>query len=437
MRQNGRTTHRIPLLLRSSGALGLVQFFNHAPGLVALAFVARAVGPESLGIYAVVVGVCAYVGLLVDFGFNVTAARSVAQAGDDAKLISRIFADVQGARFSLGLAGVSIATILVLALGLPSARQQLVALVIVQVIATSLTPIWLFIGLQRAERLLAAFAVCRSGAALCAVLAVTGPDDLRLFAAINSLGAVVLLVWVFLLTVPAGVTWRMPQFGGVRSQLRHSAAVFVASASINVYTASTPLIVAAVLGPIAAGQYAIADRVRQVVLGALTPISQAVFPIACRAAADGASDELVRTRNRGFAGLLLLAGLISSVLWAGAEQIVNALGGAEFGGAVAVLAFTAFIPVLVTASTILGTHVLVAHGRRTDFLAVAGVSAVVGVSSLWALSRALGLAGAGLSMVVTELVALTLLLVLAARRRLLPIRLHGSAHSDSRRSHLG
>ena len=114
-------------------------------------------------------------------------------------------------------------------------------------------PTWLFVGLQNPKRLVIPMAVCRIGAAVAAVILVSAPSDLTTYAALNATGAIILLSWTVCEVRRLGIGWQLPSASAVAAALRESSSIFGASIAINAYTASNPLIVAAILGPAAAG----------------------------------------------------------------------------------------------------------------------------------------------------------------------------------------
>jgi O-antigen/teichoic acid export membrane protein len=406
------------VLARKTGWMGLLQLLNHAPPLAALAVVSRALGPAQFGHYSVLLGISAYVSLVVDFGFNITATNSAAQSGGALEVLRPLFKAVIGARLVLATAAAVAVAFFGIVYGARSDDWQLGVLVVAQAIATSMTPTWFFVGLQRPEHLLIPFGVCRIGTAIAAVSLVRNPGDILTYAFIGACGNMALLAWVGARSVSLGAQWQLPTWPSVRTAVLGSISVFSASIAINAYTAASPLIVAATLGTAAAGQYALADRVRQIVMGALTPVYQAVFPVACRAALGGTIADR-RLRMYAFAALLAMGAAASLALFLLADVIVEILGGPKFHGALEVLKITSALPLVLTASTILGTHVMVPGGLRREFSAIATSAAVIGVPMLVFWSRRLGLRGAGLSMVLTEFLAFTLLCVTLHRRGLL------------------
>lgn len=401
-------------------ALSLIalQAINHGPSLVAVAFASRALGPASFGSYAQLVSAAAILALLVDFGFNLSAVRAVAQAPADRVSLAEIFSSVVTAK--LAIAGCVFALALPLvSLTAPETTYAMVVLaVLVAAIALPLTPVWLFYGLQRVSSMLVPYAACRIGAAAAVPFLVTARDDVLSFALINAVASIVLMMWVWLRARDVVGPWVTASWLDVRKALGGASGVFIAGLATNAYTASTTLIVSLALGNSAAGQFAIADRVRQMVLGLLAPVSQAVFPLACRFAASGSIAD-GRMLRRAVLWLLLLGALLWALLFFAADLVVTLIGGEQYFEAVDVLRTIAVLAFLVTLSTALGSLLLVANGYGADLAKVATLAAVFGIPSIYFLSLFFGLQGTAIALVATEIVAAVALLVTCRGRRLL------------------
>ena len=58
--------------------------------------------------------------------------------------------------------------------------------------------------------------------------------------------------------------------------VRRASRLFISAVSINLYTTTTTLVVAFILGPVAAGAFALANRLRAAAAAVIGPLTQAV-----------------------------------------------------------------------------------------------------------------------------------------------------------------
>ena len=106
---NPPTGEKAPLQRRSFKsnlvALGVVQYSGSLLSFLTLPILARALEPAAYGRLSIALALIGYANLLVEFGFNFSATRRIALAGND--LVSRraVLWDVFYARFALMLVG--------------------------------------------------------------------------------------------------------------------------------------------------------------------------------------------------------------------------------------------------------------------------------------------------------------------------------------------
>src|SRR5689334_21764736 len=79
----GRLSPMLRTIAGNATWLGLIQLLNYGIPILTLPVVARAFGPKTYGVLAVLNAYAAYVGLVVVYGFNLTGPRSVSTQRSD------------------------------------------------------------------------------------------------------------------------------------------------------------------------------------------------------------------------------------------------------------------------------------------------------------------------------------------------------------------
>ena len=407
--------------------IALWQAGNQLPAFIALPFIARAFGADTFGAYAQMLALGTYAALIMDFGFNLTATREVARERDDAQRLSRLASEIFAAKLVLLTLAAAIFSGAALLAGMAIDYIFALAAVFISMVATSFTPGWLFLGLERARPLASINVACKTAAAIAAIALVKKPQHLFTLCAINAVAAVIVLllaVWVarrilLPMAIPTrAATWRV---------LHEGSTVFFSTVAINGYTVSVVLIVSILLGPAAAGIYALADRVRQFALGLFGPISQALYPMICRTVAVGESEDQVRSRRTIFAAMFVCGIALSLGLFVGADLLAALMGGIAFGAAADVIRAMSLLPLIVTISNILGTQTMLPNGLIKDFLKVALSAAVLGIILAVAFTIAFGVVGTAVALSVTE--------CYAAIACILALRCHGLLRGVLARGH--
>ena len=288
---------------------------------------------------------------------------------------------------------------------------------LLQSFATVATPQWVFLGLEQMRGLALAQFSFRILAAVLTISLIRAPDDLLLYASINCTAAIAILVVSLIGLTQHHIRWRTPRLAELVLVIQEGAHLFVSKVSISLYTSSTTLFVAFILGPAAAGAFALADRVRTVAASVIAPLNMAVYPFIYRVVGGVESDEAERTQRIFFLGVVALAALISVALFVFAPLIIWLLAGDAFHDAVLVLRIIAFLPLIITLSNRLGYQALIPLGMDRQFMWIVISAAVFGIAGIFILMNRLGLAGAALANLTVEIYVTVAFAIAVQKRR--------------------
>ena len=180
------------------------------------------------------------------------------------------------------------AVFLAAALTIGGAEALDAALALAFAVAVTLTPRWVVYGLGR----LRGFALLSGGARLgwLAVVAwrVRGPEDLSLLLAVSAAAQAVTLAGAFALVWPGGWPPR-PSLRGPARMLREDLGQFGAILGVSGGRELNLVILSALAAAPEVASYALADRVRVLMVGLVAPVTQALFlAIVGRAGRGGA-----------------------------------------------------------------------------------------------------------------------------------------------------
>src|SRR5918992_582225 len=92
-------------LRRNVGSLYLLLGANYAIPLITIPYLVRVLGPTAFGSVAFAQGLIAYIVLLVNYGFDWTATRSIAVQRDEHFIVERTASSVWVAKVVLAAAG--------------------------------------------------------------------------------------------------------------------------------------------------------------------------------------------------------------------------------------------------------------------------------------------------------------------------------------------
>ena len=394
------------------------QILNYLIPFLTLPVVTRAFGPILYGILATFNAYGRYVYVIVGYGFDFTGLRTIVRSREDHFTLSKTVSAILSAQILLGTFAV-----LFLFAALPfivpsGADYRLVGLIVLlQSFATVATPQWVFLGLEQMRGLALAQFSFRILAAVLTISLIRAPDDLLLYASINCTAAIAILVVSLIGLTQHHIRWRTPRLAELVLVIQEGAHLFVSKVSISLYTSSTTLFVAFILGPAAAGAFALADRVRTVAASVIAPLNMAVYPFIYRVVGGVESDEAERTQRIFFLGVVALAALISVALFVFAPLIIWLLAGDAFHDAVLVLRIIAFLPLIITLSNRLGYQALIPLGMDRQFMWIVISAAVFGIAGIFILMNRLGLAGAALANLTVEIYVTVAFAIAVQKRR--------------------
>jgi PST family polysaccharide transporter len=385
--------------------------------LLLLPFLSRRLESSDYGHYMYAMAVAQWLGLFIEFGFNLSATREVSAASSP-KIIARIVAGTQDARLTLA----ALAAIPTLALLLWSPQFKLApqwALVSWFYGAlVALVPQYYFQGTHRLRDVALADLVC-AAATLATVTALVDRSNV----------GIVLPVMVLAprLVSTAFLTRRMQKmlalnrevrgysFARARRSLAAGIVMFKFQIYVSLYTSFNLILAGWFFSAAQIGAYASADRIIRAGLGFFSQISAAIFPkfVSMRASGNG---YLLRARSLVLGGMLGLGLLGSAIVWMAAPTLARLLFGDAHELAGEILRIEAGVVPAIAISSVLSIHYLLVDGQERSLNRVVLTAAAINVPLCVCLMTRLGVRGGAISWVTIEWAISTTLVALVVLR---------------------
>lgn len=235
--------------------------------------------------------------LVVDFGFNLTATKRIAQwkaAGESQTVLNRIFSETMACKGILVL--LSLLCLAIVELIPQYAPYRWTNLVFfTMVVGQAFSFIWLFQGLGQIRMVSIINAAVRLLILPLTFLLVHGPEDVCVAAAIQGavylVAMLVVVVWIMMKHM---VGWVPVSTNGIRSTMMEAFPVFLSNATSSVYVLLFVLILGYFTNPATVGCYSAAEKImRMACYGLLLPVMQAFYPKVSALALEN-RDEAVR-----------------------------------------------------------------------------------------------------------------------------------------------
>lgn len=388
---------------RNVAYLFLVQAATLLVPLVTLPWVLRALQPVAFGKLAFYQSIVQYFIIIVEFGFYLTATRRVAEIGTDIEARTAYFWTVQSAKTIISVLLVTLASAAWIFFPLPNKDAPLFFASLVTIIGTVLTPMWLFAGIERMGLISASVIVARLAMIAPTLLFVRTSNDAWLAAIINSSGNILAgLIAISLIYRNRLISnWYMPKFSEITGAYRDAWHLFLSNSATSLYAAANPVLLSFVNSTLQVGLFSAADRIRQISLGPISPLSSALYPYISRAMSADRKQALSLARRLLllFGGLM---GIVTLVMFLSAPLLVRVIMGPGYEAAIPVLRIMALVPFMVGLNTCLGMLIMLPLGMMREYSRLLLGCGFANLGLLTLLGGWFGAIGAACALVITE-----------------------------------
>jgi PST family polysaccharide transporter len=411
--ERGRTwQHR---LVGTTGVLVWSHIAALAAAFVAVPHLARVLRPTAWGAVLMAQAMAGWLILLVDYALDLSATRMVAeQYAQGPQRHALLVARAQSGRLVLAAGAVLLWMVAVAVIPPLKADWRLSLGALVFALARGLSPMWFFLGIERARGPVLVDAIGRIVAALSVYPFVSVPGHAWRVLAAQAVGAT--LVLLFLTHRMYRAVPPLPlSFGHGVQMLRAGAALFAARASGAFYSQFNILVVGATASAPVAAMFGGAERLVRALVNLLEPLTRAMVArlthlrVANVAAADRLTSRMI--------GLLTAGGsLAAACCMFFAPSIVSVLLGPGYEAAVPVFRRLALLLPVVSLGTALAMFAAVPRGQDRLVLVATGLGGLTNLLLAVPLTSAAGATGMATSVVVAECVVVSVLLTWYLRR---------------------
>lgn len=397
-------------------SLSILQFANYVLPLISIPYLTRVVGPEKFGILSIALSVVVFLSLIVNYGFNLSATRFVSLNRYSNYKLSEIYFSVILLKIFFFILCFFPLMIIIHVVDGYKEYANIFLLTYLMLLGQALLPQWLFHGMEK-MRPYVIFDLCAKLIfTVCIFIFIKTEDDFYLAPMFTSIGYLISgfigAIYAFFLF---DLKILVPKLKNFNKYLRDGFELFVSSFSTGSYTSLVPFVLSFFASNQEVGFYAAVSRLIQAVKQSFNPISQAFFPHLAK--------TISKEKERGLKFLLKI-GFISSFIWflisvfifIYSEQIITIIFGNSFSGSIIILKIMSFIPFIVVISNMLGVQLFINVGLKSLFMKIilfVSLFSLIMVAILTSEYRGIG---AGLSVLISELLITTLLIIYTCLR---------------------
>ena len=264
-------------LLSNIFSLAVLQGANYILPLITLPYLVITLGVEKFGILAFVQAIIAYFGIFVDYGFNLSATRSIATHSDNREYISSIFSSVILIKTFLLFCSFLILLTLIYSFDRIGNESTVYYLTFSMLIGNLLFPVWYFQGIEEMKYITYINIFSKVLFTVGIFIFVHTSDDYFIVPMLNGLGFIVGGT-IALSIALRSIHFHIPSLAIVRKTFHDSTSLFISNASITLFTASNTFILGLFASNATVGIYSSIERLIVAVKNLYMPIYQGLFP---------------------------------------------------------------------------------------------------------------------------------------------------------------
>jgi PST family polysaccharide transporter len=305
------------IIAKNYVALIFIQGTNFILPLIIFPYLVRTLGSEKYGLVMVAQSVALFLTIIVDFGFNISATREVANLKNDKEKLSQFYWNV----FSIKLVLIIITFLLLLGLIIYVDKFSVDPLIYLfsfgLVLGQAIFPTWFFQGIEKMQVITIVNVAAKLFFTISLFFVVLSPSDYQYVPIFNGLGFVISGLFGFVFSLQY-VKFIFPKLSQVKEIIENSSSLFFSNFAVSLYTSSNTLILGFFAGDSMAGVYASMEKLILAIKSLYSPFYQAIFPNLSTKPYDEIRSYIDKMRIPiGFLGLI-----ISIIIFFGAKQIL-------------------------------------------------------------------------------------------------------------------
>lgn len=374
--------------------LAVSQVAGYVFPLLTIPYLARVIGAEGFGLIAFAIAIIAWIQTIVDWGFNFTATRDVAQCNGNKEDISVIFSNVLWARLILSF--ICLIFLFVLSIFIPSFWENRVIIFVTFLMIPGhiLCPEWFFQAIEKMKFITLMNFLLKLIFTFGVFVFIKDSDDVVIQPLLTSGGYIVCGIISFYLIV---IKWKYkiysPNFQKIFVTLKGSFDIFLNNLLPNLYNSFSILLLGIWGQPTSTGILDAGNKFVNICIQLMSVISRAFFPYLSRKIEKHSFYESFS---------LWIAGLMSLGLFFAAPIVIKIFFTLEFEPAIMIMRIMAISNFFLTLNSVYGTGYLIIVGKERLLRNINFVLSLFGFAISFPLVYFFDYIGAALTITVTR-----------------------------------
>lgn len=354
-----------------------LQITKYLFPFITIPYLTRTLGPDIYAVRAYILAAMTFAQVLLDYGFNNYGTRQIARHQGNMEVVRAETYTIVVLRLLLCVFGAFAVAVIIPFIPLMAANPMYVAIAYLCVCFKATLPDFVFQGLEDMAIITYRFISSQVVATILIFFVVHGPEDLLWVPVLESLAALIALVWSWANVVKTrAIKPILPHRTMLISAFRTSSIFFLSSAATTVFTSLTTLAIGMLVKDTAQIAYwSVAMTAIQAIQSLYTPITNSLYPRMC------AQRDFSLVKRLLFIGMpIVIVGTIVFARLSNAVMLV--LGGEEYLPGSYIVAMVSPVLLFSFPGMLLGFPVLAAVGWDKQLTSTAVIASVFHVAGL-------------------------------------------------------
>jgi len=261
-------------------SLTTLQSISYILPLVVLPYLIRAIGMEKFGLIAFAQALVQYFMILTDYGFSLSATRTIALIGEHKQKTSALFSAVMTVKFILS--AVSLLVLGALIYLVPRFRNDWLVYLLSfgTVIGSTLFPVWFFQGKEKMSYIAVVNVISGMLYAICIFVFIHSPKDYLLVPLLGSFLSIVSgLLGLYIAFKKFRLEFILQKYMDIKREITTGWDIFISILAINIYTTSRVFAVGLLTNNVITGYYSLAEKIANYIQTfPMDSFTRAVYP---------------------------------------------------------------------------------------------------------------------------------------------------------------
>lgn len=407
-------------LLENIFSMVTLRAMEYILSFILVPYLLRILGPAQYGAIAFMQGIMGYFNICINYGFNMTAPRDIAQAKKEE--IASLFSTFFWAIFFLW---VGVTTIFFIGYGLLKILWSITLdlplffAVYTSIIGLVIFPIWYFQGIQQMRYITILNMVGRVSTMMMIFLFVKSPNDYVLAAFLLSCTPLFagVLSWKVIYDISPGILQK-PVWNNLKIAYQEGWQIFLSTLAINLYTTSDVVILGILTNNTIVGYYSGADKLINCIKRAIGAVNDAVYPYISKVMQESYEKGIYFLKRQLM--IYTICGMIGGVILYFISPVgIPWLLGEKYIPSIGPLQIMAFVPLVVAMSNVMGYETMLPLGMESIYSHVLIAASVFNLVIIYPLISSWGAEGTSWAVLCTETFVTLMMAIILWKKQIL------------------